>query len=346
MHFDHTEGRKVQGHQVLELGLVSPKGYLPIDSQIFIGDSKPIFRDGFKDKRSAVAVDYKDAVELDKNEMLRQMLTRAVRGGFDATYILGDSWFGNKGNINAAINLGRIGLFRMKRNNTAYRVNARMLTAKVLYYLKKKKARKIKGLPWKCFAVEVELKLDDVSGEKDHWVKVQLVFTVPADEHSKNYGLFLCTDPNLSKEKILEIYSLRWSIEVYFKEAKQNFGFLREQTGNYVCHYASIHLTAIRYLLFSHRFMQDGDRSFSEVRENTSRKLELLSYANLLWKIFKALINGALDNLVPQIGESVIQTIKSSIDKTVTEFFESALQIDEMSFKVEARAKMNKHQLC
>ena len=36
----------------------------------------------------------------------------------------------------------------------------------------------------------------------------------------------LTTDPQMSMIRILEVYALRWGIEVYFKEAKQHLGFL------------------------------------------------------------------------------------------------------------------------
>ena len=66
--------------------------------------------------------------------------------------------------------------------------------------------------------------------------------------------------------KILKIYALRWSIEVYFKEVKQNMGFQKEQSSNYVVHYASIRLAAIRYSLFFNLVLDDGSLSFGEVR--------------------------------------------------------------------------------
>jgi len=56
------------------------------------------------------------------------------------------------------------------------------------------------------------------------------------------------TDLTLSDAPILEIYALRWSIEVYFKEIKQHLGFLKEQSGRYQLAYASVHLAAMRYL--------------------------------------------------------------------------------------------------
>ncbi len=340
-HFDHTEGRSVQGQQVLEMGLVSPKGYLPIDSQIYVSGSKAILREeDFDDMRSAVALDYKDACDLNKNEMMRDMMRRSLRAGIIADYVISDSWFGNKGNIYETKKLGLTGVFRMKCNAMNYRINGRMVSDKLLYVILKKQARPVKGMPWKAFSITVELNFENESGIKDDWQEIKLIFTVPKDEHSGKYGLFLCTDPNLTPQKVLEIYSLRWSIEVYFKEVKQNMGFLSDQTGNYVSHYASIHLSAIRYMLFSHLMMQDDcGKNLSEIRTETSRKIELLSYANLLWDIFRALIHGALDDLIALIGESLVKLIKTTIDSTIVDFLEEALQIDKISLKIEAKAE-------
>ena len=48
-----------------------------------------------------------------------------------------------------------------------------------------------------------------------------------------DWALFLTTDSQMNDETILEIYALRWGIEVYFKEAKQKLGFLKEQSRHY-----------------------------------------------------------------------------------------------------------------
>jgi IS4 transposase len=60
------------------------------------------------------------------------------------------------------------------------------------------------------------------------WVKVRLLFVrgnagdtqTTAGKH--DWAVFLTTDTNLSSAEILELYSLRWAIEVYFKAAKQH----------------------------------------------------------------------------------------------------------------------------
>ena len=150
--------------------------------------------------------------------------------------------------------------------------------------------------------------------------------------------VFLSTDVDLCTEKIFEIYALRWSIEVYFKEIKQHFGFLREQTGNYAVHYASIHLCAIRYMLVAHRMLESGE-SFGAVRNKITKQLELLTFARLLWELFKALIYGVLDRLKNEIPESIIEMIKRKIATSITDFLDSALQLDECYMENELKAE-------
>lgn len=73
---------------------------------------------------------------------------------------------------------------------------------------------------------------------------VRLLFGKPRRENAGSWVVLLCTGTGYSDERILETYALRWSIEIYFKEAKQAMDWLAEQPGSY----ASIHLAAIRYM--------------------------------------------------------------------------------------------------
>ena len=116
-------------------------------------------------------------------------------------------------------------------------------------------------------------------------------------------------------------------------------GLLKEQTGNYICHYMSVHLSAIRYLLFSHIFLTEGGGKFGTIRKRISDGMQMLSFATVLWELFKALIFGSLDLFAKLLGEDLLQVIKETIDTTVIEFLESALQLDVNSLKGEARAE-------
>jgi hypothetical protein len=122
-HYDHTEGRHIMGQQVLQLGLSCAKGFLPLDQQLYVGSSKAQgVQEPFADARSAVAKDYHCARTQDKNQMLQAMLRRARRNGFDSKHLCADTWFATKGNIRAALDLGLIAIFMMKRGKLTYRL--------------------------------------------------------------------------------------------------------------------------------------------------------------------------------------------------------------------------------
>ena len=183
--------------------------------------------------------------------MFRSMLKRALKNGFKSSHVNEDSWFGNKGNIASAIDLLLIGLFMMKRGNLSYRFQGRNYTAKMLYELIKRKMTAQKGQRFLTTSLLVELNLAEKKSDPPRWVTVKLVFSKSRKCQKDTWVVLLCTNPDYTIEKILRIYALRWSIEGYFKEVKQNMGFLKEQTGNYVVHYASIHLAAIRGTAYS-----------------------------------------------------------------------------------------------
>jgi IS4 transposase len=82
----------------------------------------------------------------------------------------------------------------------------------------------------------------------------------------EHWAVFLSTDVNLEAAKVLEIYALRWAVEVYFKEAKQHLGFLKEQSIHYAAYIASIsHVTL--YLAFQLQYspVQTATEHFATV---------------------------------------------------------------------------------
>jgi hypothetical protein len=330
-HYDHNRGITTQGHQLLELGLAGENGFAPLDRQLFMGESSPIEKapgKDFKDKRSAAAVDMKRAREEDKHQMLARMLKGAIKAGYQATYLLGDAWFGTKQNIALAVENGLKAIFQMKRGKLKYRFNGKLYNATELYarFHRKMKAGSGKSR-YKTVRIEAEINLQTKANAEPVWQRIVLILSAPKDDSQANWVIFLSTDTEASTEKILEIYALRWSIEVYFKEVKQNFGLLADQSGKYQVAYASVHLAAVRYLLIFEAMLRNGKLSFGEVRDLQSGKLLALSYASLLWTLFRAIIAGALEQFEEMIGKDMLNRIAKALDCAVESFLNDALQI-------------------
>ena len=345
-HYDHTTNRHVMGEQVLTLGLATEEAFVPLDSQIYVSAKKAqtLNRD-YKDRRSLMAQRYREATEQSKPQMAIAMMKRAKRSGIEAEYLVADAWFGTKTMIRAAHRLEVCAVLRMKKGAMKYRVRGdggepQMLDAKELFVQQvRKQWRKVRGVPWRAVAVEVELDLSEDT-QPPQYKRVQLLFVRGVNEPGepevakKDWALFLCTDTALAISKILEIYALRWGIEVYFKEAKQHLGFLAEQTRTFASHTASIHLCAIRYLMLVHVKLDADARRIADVRADIKDQLTLLSFAGRLWQIFRAIISGTLRELGEVLGCSA-HTLLSAFDEKVNQFLTQSLQLDVYTMRLE-----------
>jgi hypothetical protein len=343
-YFDHTEGRHRIGHQMLQLGLASPKGFLPIEAQLVMGEKGAINKPKdkpFKDQRSSAARDMRRAQEQTKHQLLREMIPRALRAGFKAQYVLADAWFGCKENVACCLDNELTAIFQMKRGNLAYQHQGHSYTASQLYAkVQRHMQPKNRRARYKTASLVVSLNLETDDQQPARWVEVRLVFSAPVRaSHAQTWVVFLCTDLTLSDAKILEVYALRWSIEVYFKEIKQNLGFLKEQSGRYQVAYASVHLAALRYLLLFEAMLRSGQLSYGEIRDRESGRLQTLTYAVLLWQLFRALIEGALHTLIKDLGRKIVNRVLSAIDQTVEEFLTDALHMNPHHVSVQLKAE-------
>ena len=237
---------------------------------------------------------------------------------------------------------GLTGIFQMKRGKLAYRYRGANYSATALYTKVQRRMRPAnRKARYKTAGLTVKLNLQTERAQPAKWVNVRLVFSAPVRAaDSDTWVVFLCTDTTLSEQKILQAYALRCSIEVYFKEIKQNLGFFKEQSRRYQVAYAPVHLAAIRYLLLFEAMLRSDRLSYGEIRDRQSGQILVLTYATLLWELFRMLIQGALDGLLQTLGRKVLRQVAEAIDQSVEEFLTRALQMkpDQVAVQLEAEA--------
>ena len=346
-HFDHVSNRHVMGHQVVTLGLATEEAFVPLDWQIYVSRTKAVeLRRAHRDARSIAARRYREGTTRSKPRISTDMLKRAMRKGVMADYLVADAWYGTKTMVRAAVEVGVDAVLRMKKGTMKYRVGSeggevRMLDAKELYgQCIKGRWRKVRGLPWKAASLEVELDLSSEPKQRSQWRRVQLLFVRGLGESDraqpgkKDWALFLCTDPQLGVSKVLQVYALRWGIEVYFKEVKQHLGFLSEQTSTFASYTASIHLCAIRYLMLVHAKLAGEGARVGEVRDRLQDQMNTLSFAGRLWQIFRAIISGTLRDVEKKLGCSA-EDLMQTIDQRIHDFLVRSLQLDVLTMGLE-----------
>ena len=279
------------------------------------------------------------------------MIKRAQRGGIDAQYLLADAWFGTKPMIKTAEDALLVAIVRMKKNKMKYRFSqleegkiiGRDMDVNALFQSAVRgQWEKIAGQPYQSKTLDVELNLNGTEDKAERWIKVRLLFVrgiADADKEQPgkhDWAVFLTTDVGLSPQRILELYAMRWAIEVYFKEAKQHLGFLKEQARHYASYIASIHLTAIRFCLLSIAKHQHNAADIAGIRQRITTNATNIDYASRLWQFFRALISGALDELKNLLGDAA-DLIMKTIESHVQRFFVQALQLNPAQLRMEGR---------
>jgi hypothetical protein len=100
-----------------------------------------------------------------------------------------------------------------------------------------------------------------------------------------------------------------------------------------------VHLAALRYLLLFEAMLRSGQLAYGEIRDRESGRLQTLTYAALLWQLFRGLIEGALDTLVRDLGRKVVRKVLAAIDQTVEGFLNDALHMSFQQVSVQLKAE-------
>ena len=350
VHYDHTENRFVKGHQAVALGLSCETGYFPLDCELSVSETAPQAKGGQPvDGRSCAMRRYKDAVQLSKLELVAKMVRRAIRRGIQASYLVADSWFGNKAMMRLAVACGLTGVLRMKNSQLKYRVETdggtQMLTASEIYRRKVRgRWHKVDLVPeggkWQTYEVPVEINLATSKSEPEQWHAMKLLFVrgVNLDTNTtsskRDWALFLSTDAQLSAVKMLEIYAMRWAIEVFFREAKQHLKWLEEQSLSYASHAASLHFSSVCYLILVHAKASRHLESLPQARKLIQETAKRFNYARQLWQAFRVIVHQAVDRLQPVLGTHTTVVLQA-IDQHMEKFLEQTLQLDSLTISQE-----------
>jgi hypothetical protein len=295
---DHVSQRMVLGFKMLTLGYWDGKSFMGIDFSLHREKGKQAVKPyGLKPKqikeqyhkfRPKNSAQNKRVKELDTSKIDNaiKMLKRAVKNGFKASYVLTDSWFMSeklileiRGIQSGAMHL--LGMCKIDRRKYLY--EGKLYTAEEL--LKKGKKRIKRARRFKAHYIDYVV---DYKG-----IKVKLFFSHYSATSSWN--LLLTTDLGLNYTKAVEIYQIRWTIEVFFKETKQYLGLCKTQSNDFDAHIASITLIMVTHIALS---LQKRFASYETMgalfHENQKQLLELTLWERL-WGLFMELMNEMLD---------------------------------------------------
>ena len=320
--YDHTQGKTVLGYQKLVLGVFNGSQFIPVNQKYCVGKKKPNAKSKAKKyhktpkseripKNCAGAKErsYANKTKLEKSI---SMLRRARRQFKDVETVLFDSWFCfNSFIITIKKRLGLDVICQLKNlprpNKYIYKGKAYSLSQLYTFYAKPK-MRTVKKYNRKQAVLTVTLAKSDVA--------MKIVFL--HNEGHKNWHAFGSTDTSLSARSILEKYSQRWSIEVFFKNCKQYLNYGKEQVSNLDSMIASDAMVFLRYMLLTYLAYKDKIDFYSMLERNRNQRkfieygLRLLNYfMNRLSVFFEMIVELIEDNE----KETALELMRSFIIK-------------------------------
>lgn len=254
--YDHVSGKSVLGFQKLVLGIFNGSQFIPVSQRFCSSKKKP----GAKSKAvkynkipkaERIARDSPGTVE---REQLTQtklqkaigQLKEALKKGIKAQTIMFDSWFCfNSFIIQIVEQLGLDVICQLKNlpRTNKYVYKGKNYSLKELFcYHGQIKLRNVKKNQFKQSLLMVSL--------PNSTVKMKIVYV--QNNGSDKWYVFGATDSSISSQKILEHYSQRWSIEVFFKNCKQYLNYGKEQMSNLDSIIACDAFVFMRYMFLSY----------------------------------------------------------------------------------------------
>jgi hypothetical protein len=235
--------------------------------------------------------------DMKKTTSLTNMLKRALKRGFQADYVLTDSWFCSleliklitslhkKHNINL-LTMARMGAnkYKLTSNNQFY--NAHELVAKF-------ERKAISARSHKSKYIKVSVTYGDV--------RINLFFVKMGKCNS--WKLLITTDLTMGFQKLMNVYQIRWSIEVFFRESKQYLNLGKSKSTSFDAQIADATISLVQYTLLSFHQRISGYGSFDGVFASALQDAMQNSIASELQRLFWVILEMFCDNTGVDIFE-------------------------------------------
>ncbi|NBC83674.1 MAG: transposase [Bacteroidetes bacterium] len=309
--YNHVSKRFILGFKLLAMGYWDGVSFIPLDFSLHrekgkngnkpFGLKKKEYKKQYRKKREQGTHSWDRARETDttKIESALKMFWRAISQGIKVDYVLMDSWFTCDAFVRAVRGVKKqtvhlIGMYKTPKTKFTFETE-RLTHSQLRNKLgKAKRCRKLR-LQYKEAIVEY-------NGEP-----IRMFFSRKGN--NGKWRVFITTDISLSFIRMIEIYQTRWTVEVFFKEAKQLLGLGRCQSNDFDAQIADTTITMIQHILLTLKFRFEHYETkgalFSHIREGIIQS----RLNERLWGLFVELIR-VLELLFDDIDEmDILQRI-------------------------------------
>jgi hypothetical protein len=201
-------------------------------------------------------------------------------------YGLCDSWFTSEKVINAHFKNGYNLIGALKTNRIIYPQGIRIQIKNFAQYIEKSDVCLVTVNSSKYWVYRYEGSLNGIEN-----AVVLFCWSKNSFKNPKALRAFLCTNPELDSQTILEYYSNRWPVEVFFRETKNNLGLNTYQVRSAESIDKLLALISLTHLFCS---TQSQEYSFAEGLKNTRNRVKK---EHITWIYQKAKNDVPLDEI-------------------------------------------------
>jgi hypothetical protein len=253
-----------------------------------------------------------EELDADKLTTALNMLKNTVKYGILGSYVLMDSWFVTDFMLKEIrkIHKGMLHVVGMcKMDKRKFEIGGKEYNSQTIVKLNAFKRGKVhesrkfrsrymvftanyKGLPVKLFYIKYK--------------------------NAKDWTLLLTTKLSLSFTKAMELYQIRWSIEVMFKECKQYLRLGKAQNTNFCGQVADASLTLITYTILTLYKRFESYETMGKLFHETGKELLEKTLCERIATVFLKIVTQLLEILCIDVEESISRIISTNgTDKNV-----------------------------
>jgi len=238
---------------------------------------------------------------LDKLSSALKMVDRAISEGLKAKYVVFDSWYASSFNfIKSLIDKGLTVVCAMKTNRKCVHQKRNTNISKVLTLLKNtRKPKRCETRSLRYYETTVEM--PDLG-------MIKICFCCKTGH--KEWKAIISTDDSMSALAIMKVYALRWSIEVFFKEAKNLLKMGKCQSVDFDAQIANISISFLLYIIMAY-YKRILDLNTTETLFEMIKKISTKKPSQKIWHFFIENIEKIVKELY-QEGKTIVKKIKNT----------------------------------
>ena len=327
--FDHVLRKTVYGFKILVLTYFDGISTIPMDFSMHA--EKKLIRKKAKaqfkkevDPRSCGGKRRKE-LRSSKIDQAIAMIKRAVKHGFRASYVLCDAWFSSKEFIQtirgiAGGSMHVIAGVRNDKRKYAYQgqlFNANDIIAKL----------KAEGSVHRCRKFNIRYLEAAVEYQDIGTVKL-FICRYP---RQRKWRVFVSTDASLGFMEMMRIYGIRWTIEVFFREAKQYLQLGGSQSRDFDAQIAHTTITLVLYTFLAYLKRIGSYETLGELFRSIQQDICEKTLAERLWELFEELLTFMIE-VISANGTTDISALQQTEEyRYVKEVFSSSFLFEQMN---------------